>query len=285
MRRRVGIALIGATGLAAGCAYDPTLLDATDTVLYEVPAVRVMEPQGPEFNQGLRVGYLDLGQSMGSDFPDKLHFEFKAVDSAKGELVLPDAVESRWLAADRAEELAAARARLLAALDQTGRDKAPEPAATAQVAFDCWLEQAVWSSEANLTCKQRFETAIAEVERALTTEGNVYLVFFAWDQADLTPVTMAVLDQVAADYASGRPSRVTLSGHADRSGSDAYNDALSEQRPRNVARALVGRGVPERALDVQWFGERQPRIPTDDGVREPQNRRVEIVFGDAGRSV
>jgi len=285
MRRRFGIALIGVTGVAAGCAYDPTLLDATDTVLYEIPAVRVMQPQGPEFNQGLREGYLDLGQSMGSDFPERLHFEFKAVDSAKGELVLPDAVESRWLAADRAEELAAGRARLLAALDQTGRDKAPEPAAVAQVAFDCWLEQAVWSSEANLTCKQRFETAIAEVERALTTEGNVYLVFFAWDQADLTPVTMAVLDQVAADYASGRPSRVMLTGHADRSGSDAYNDGLSEQRARSVARALVARGVPERALDVQWFGERQPRIPTEDGVREPQNRRVEIVFGEAGPAV
>jgi OmpA-OmpF porin, OOP family len=285
MRRRVGFALIGATGLAAGCAYDPTLLDATHTMLYEIPAVRVMEPQGPEFNQGLREGYLDLGQTMGSDVPDKLHFEFKAVDSAKGNLVLPDTVESRWLAADRAEELAAARARLLAALDQGGRDKAPEPAAEAQVAFDCWLEQAVWSAEANLTCKERFETAIAEVERALTTEGNVYLVFFAWDQADLTPVTMAVLDQVAADYASGRPTRVTLSGHADRSGTEAYNDALSEQRAQNVARALLARGVPERALDVQWFGERQPRIPTEDGVREPQNRRVEIVFGEAGPAV
>jgi outer membrane protein OmpA-like peptidoglycan-associated protein len=280
MRMRVGVALIGATGIAAGCAYDPTLLDATDTVLYEVPAVRVMEPQGPEFNQGLRVGYLDLGQAMGSDFPDRLHFEFKAVDSAKGEVVLPDAVESRWLAADRAEELAAARARLLAALDQTGRDKAPEPAASAQVAFDCWLEQAVWSSAANLTCKQRFETAIAEVERALTTEGDVYLVFFAWDQADLTPVTQAVLNQVVADYNRGAPSRVVIAGHADRSGTDAYNAELSEQRARNVARALVARGVPQAALDVQWFGESQPRIATPDGVREPQNRRVEIVFGD-----
>jgi OmpA-OmpF porin, OOP family len=285
MRRKIAIALVGATGLVSGCAYDPTVLDTTNTMLYEVPAVRTMMPQGPEFNQGLRAGYLELGQAMGSDFADKLHFEFKAVDSAKGENVPPDPVESRWLAGDRAEELAAARARLLAALDQTARDKAPEPAARAQVAFDCWLEQAVWSSDAALTCKQRFETAIAEVERALTTEGDVYLVFFAWDQADITPVTSAVLDQVAADYASGRPSRVTLAGHADRSGSEAYNDALSEQRARNVARALLARGVSEAALDVQWFGESEPRIPTADGVREPQNRRVEIVFGVAGPSV
>ena len=284
MRRRIVMALVAALSLEAGCAYDPTVLDAGYTLAYEVPAVRVMRPQGPEFNQALREGYLDLGNAMGGEFADKWHFEFKAVDAAKGELVLPDAVESRWLAADRAEELAAARARLLAALDQTGRQAAPEPAAAAQVAFDGWLEQAVWSSEADLTCKQRFETAIAEVERALATEGDVYLVFFAWDQADLTPVTQAVLDQVAADYARGEPTRVTIAGHADRSGSEAYNQALSAQRARNVARALAERGLPQRALDVQWFGESQPRIPTADGVREPQNRRVEIVFG-AGPSV
>ena len=280
MRSQVEVALIGALSVAAGCAYDPTLLDAGYTLTYEVPAVEVMAPQGPEFNRGLRAGYLDLAESMAGDHADRWHFQFKAVDSAKGELVYPDTVESRWLAADRAEELAAARARLLAALDQTGRDKAPEPAAAAQVAFDCWLEQAVWSADAGLTCKQRFETAIAEVERALTTEGDVYLVFFAWDQADLTPVTRAVLDQVAAEYARGEPTRVTVAGHADRSGTEAYNQALSEQRARNIARALVERGVPQRALDVQWFGESEPRIPTEDGVREPQNRRVEIVFGE-----
>lgn len=280
MRRRIVAALIGAVSVTVGCAYDPTVLDAGYTLTYEVPAVQVMAPQGPEFNQGLRAGYLDLANAIGGNFGDKWHFEFKAVDAAKGELVLPDAVESRWLAADRAEELAAARARLLAALDQTGRDKAPEAAAAAQVAFDCWLQQAVWSADAALTCKQRFETAIAEVERALTTEGDVYLVFFAWDQADLTPVTQAVLDQVAADYARGAPTRVMLAGHADRSGTEAYNEGLSEQRARNVARALVARGVPQAALDVQWFGESRPRIATPDGVREPQNRRVEIVFGE-----
>jgi outer membrane protein OmpA-like peptidoglycan-associated protein len=281
MCARVVVALLGALSVAGGCAYDPTVLDAGYTLGYEVPAVEVMVPQGPEFNQGLRAGYLGLAGSMGGNYGDRWHFQFKAVDSAKGELVLPDTVESRWLAADRAEELAAARARLLAALDQGGRDRAPMPAADAQVAFDCWLQQAVWSADADLSCKQQFETAIAEVERALTTEGGVYLVFFAWDQADLTPVTQAVLAQVAADYARGRPTRVTIAGHADRSGTEAYNQGLSEQRAQNVARALAARGVPESALEVQWFGETRPRIPTADGVREPQNRRVEIVFGAA----
>ena len=73
MRSRVVVALIGAVSVAAGCAYDPTLLDAGYTLAYEVPAVKDMAPQGPEFNQGLREGYLDLADSMGGDHPDRGH--------------------------------------------------------------------------------------------------------------------------------------------------------------------------------------------------------------------
>ena len=98
------------------------------------------------------------------------------MDSAKGEAVQPDLVESRDLQSDNVEELSAARARLMAALDQTGRKKAPWQAARAQTAFDCWLERAEENDppEQIAVCKGEFETAIAEVERALTTEGGDY---------------------------------------------------------------------------------------------------------------
>jgi OOP family OmpA-OmpF porin len=284
MQRVIKAGLLGAVlGALLSCSYDPQLVDDSDVVMYQLGAVRKMEPQGPAFNQGLRQGYLDYSDVMTSeyDYSDYWHFAFKAVDSAKGEKVLPDTVESRNLQPDNVEELSAARARLMAALDQTGRKKAPWQAAKAQTAFDCWLEKAEENDppEQIKVCKGEFETAIAEVERALTKEGEAYLVFFAWDQDNLTPVALAVLDQVEADYARGRPAKVTVAGHADRSGSEAYNERLSERRARNVAQALVQRGVPERALEVEWFGERRPRIPTPDGQREPRNRRVEIVFG------
>lgn len=275
--------MVAALGAAFGCTYDPELVDTSEVVLYELDAVREMEPQGPAFNQGLRQGYLDYVDVMTEeyDYTDYWHFAFKAVDSAKGENVLPDTVESRKLQADDVEVLAAARARLMAALEQTGRKKAPLPAARAQTAFDCWLEKAEENDpEVEIAvCKGEFEAAMADVERALTTERDAYLVFFAWDQAELTPVALAVLDQVQADFLRGRPARVIVQGHADRSGPEPYNERLSEQRALNVARALIQRGVPERALDVEWFGERRPRVPTPDGAREPRNRRVEIVFG------
>ncbi|MGH6916532.1 MAG: OmpA family protein, partial [Geminicoccaceae bacterium] len=60
---------------------------------------------------------------------------------------------------------------------------------------------------------------------------------------------------------------------------EAYNQALSERRARNVAQALTQRGIPTTTMQVEGHGETQPRVPTADGVREPQNRRVEIVFG------
>jgi OmpA-OmpF porin, OOP family len=284
MHSVINLGLMGATvAILLACSYDPELVDTTEVVLHELDAVREMEPQGPAFNQGLRAGYLDYTDVMTEEFDrtDHWHFAFKAVDSAKGELVTPDLVESRRLRPDNVEELSAARARLMAALEQTGRKKAPLPAARAQTAFDCWLEKAEENDPAEqiAVCKGVFEGAITEVERALTTEGEAYLVFFAWDQAELTPVALAVLDQVQADFIRGRPTRLVVAGHADRSGPEPYNEALSEQRARNVARALVQRGVPEQALDVEWFGERRPRIPTPDDQREPRNRRVEIVFG------
>jgi OmpA-OmpF porin, OOP family len=269
--------------IAAACTYDPELVDDTNVVLYEYEAVRAMEPQGPAFNRGLRSGYLDYSDVLYDDYDvgDFTHFAFKAVDSAKGENVLPDRVESRDLALGDADELAAARARLMAALGQTGRKKAPAEASKAQTSFDCWLEMTEDEDppEEIVTCKGAFEDAIAQVERALTRDEDVYLVFFAWDQATLTPVALTVLDQVQADFALGKPVRIVIAGHADRSGPEAYNQALSERRARAVADALGQRGIVASAMRVEAHGETQPRVSTADGVREPQNRRVEIVFG------
>ena len=183
------------------------------------------------------------------DHGDKWHFEFKAVDAAKGELVLPDAVESRWLAADRAEELAAARARLLAALDQSGRDKAPEPAARAQVAFDCWLEQAVWNAED----EPHLQAAVRDGNRRGRAGAHdrgrrlsgVLRLGSGGPHAGHAGRARSGRRRLQAEAA---PSRVVIAGHADRSGTEAYNEELSEQRARNVARALVARGVPQAAL-------------------------------------
>jgi len=73
-------------------------------------------------------------------------------------------------------------------------------------------------------------------------------------------------------------TRIELTGHADRSGAPAYNQTLSEKRGAAVRNALVHLGIPAADITVIGKGEASPLVPTADGVREPQNRRVEIVL-------
>jgi len=70
-----------------------------------------------------------------------------------------------------------------------------------------------------------------------------------------------------------------LAGHTDRAGSTAYNVGLAERRNASVNSYLTGRGVPGTRITTEAFGESQPRVPTADGVREAQNRRVEVTYG------
>jgi outer membrane protein OmpA-like peptidoglycan-associated protein len=105
-----------------------------------------------------------------------------------------------------------------------------------------------------------------------------FLVFFDFDRSNITPEADRVIQQAYDNYRRAGAVRLTLTGHADRSGSDRYNQALSLRRANAVKARMMQLGVPENQIAVIGRGESQPLVPTRDGVREPQNRRVEIVF-------
>jgi outer membrane protein OmpA-like peptidoglycan-associated protein len=103
-----------------------------------------------------------------------------------------------------------------------------------------------------------------------------FIVFFDFDKATLTPDAQKVVDAAAAAYKQGGSPKVQLAGYTDLSGTPSYNLKLSQRRADAVSAALVKDGVPKSQIDSKAFGEGNPRVPTADGVREPQNRRVEI---------
>lgn len=105
-----------------------------------------------------------------------------------------------------------------------------------------------------------------------------FRVFFDWSKPELTRDAQATLDEVAAAYQQAKPRRVEVAGHSDRSGPAAVNVFASRRRADAVKAALAERGVPASAITISAFGESQPIVPTEDGVREAQNRRVEIRF-------
>jgi outer membrane protein OmpA-like peptidoglycan-associated protein len=104
-------------------------------------------------------------------------------------------------------------------------------------------------------------------------------VFFDWDKSDITPEAASILDNAAQAYTTTGTAQVMLAGYTDTSGSPSYNDGLSQRRADSVKAYLAGKGVPESALTTSAFGETKLLVQTADGVREPQNRRVEITFG------
>jgi OOP family OmpA-OmpF porin len=105
-----------------------------------------------------------------------------------------------------------------------------------------------------------------------------FLVFFDFDRSNITTEADRVIREAAANAKRGNVSRINVTGHADRSGSDRYNMALSLRRADAVKAVLVREGIPANQIAVVGRGEAQPLVPTADGVREPQNRRVEIVL-------
>lgn len=108
--------------------------------------------------------------------------------------------------------------------------------------------------------------------------ARTFLVFFDWDRADLTARAREIVNEAAQNARRAQATRIEVAGHADRSGSPQYNERLSQRRAEAVAGELVRQGVRREDISISAFGESRPLVPTADGVREPQNRRVEIVL-------
>ena len=112
---------------------------------------------------------------------------------------------------------------------------------------------------------------------AVAPSQQMFIVFFEFDKSALTPDGKKVVDAAAAAFKSGK-SGVAIAGYTDLAGTQTYNLALSHRRADAVKAALVKDGVPASAVSEAWHGKENPRVPTADGVREPQNRRVEITM-------
>lgn len=106
-----------------------------------------------------------------------------------------------------------------------------------------------------------------------------YIVFFEWDRSDITPEAATILNNAISNYQNCGNASVMLAGHADRSGAASYNVGLSQRRADAVKAYMAARGISEGVISTEAFGESRPRVATADGVRELQNRRVEITYG------
>jgi len=111
-----------------------------------------------------------------------------------------------------------------------------------------------------------------------------YLVFFDFNKSDLTPDATTIVDQAAKNAGPAKVTQLTVTGHTDTVGSDAYNMRLSRRRAESVAAELEKDGIPSSEIEIVAKGKRDLLVPTKDGVKEPQNRRVQIVYDNGATS-
>jgi outer membrane protein OmpA-like peptidoglycan-associated protein len=119
----------------------------------------------------------------------------------------------------------------------------------------------------------RFGPAVAP---ASAVAPPTFVVHFASGSAEIPPAGRAVIADAAHTILRTGVSHVRVVGHTDTVGSDRANQHLSERRAQAILRALIAADVPPGLVSTRGAGERELFIPTDDDVREPYNRRVEI---------
>jgi outer membrane protein OmpA-like peptidoglycan-associated protein len=113
---------------------------------------------------------------------------------------------------------------------------------------------------------------------AAPTPVRTYLVFFDWDRADLTMRAKQIVAEAAQASTHVQTTQIEVNGYTDLSGTVAYNERLSVRRAKTVEAELIRDGVPGGEISIHGYGESNPLVPTAPGVREPQNRRVEIIL-------
>ena len=101
-------------------------------------------------------------------------------------------------------------------------------------------------------------------------------ITFAYDSSAVQPQFQRTLDQVAQTLAEYKETYIDVYGHTDATGSDAYNQALSERRAIAVADYLAGRGVQAARIATRGYGKTQPIASNDTDAGRAANRRVEI---------
>ncbi len=110
-----------------------------------------------------------------------------------------------------------------------------------------------------------------EIEVRLTSD-----ILFDYDSAALRSASRTTLTELATNFAQYPDNHIIVEGHTDSTGSDAYNQRLSEQRAANVADYLIDRGVASRNVVVYGYGETDPKGSNDTAEGRQLNRRVEI---------
>ncbi len=120
----------------------------------------------------------------------------------------------------------------------------------------------------------------AKVERVgegIVVEFN-NKILFGFDKSDLSDNAKASLDDLVTILNKYPDTDIEVQGHTDNSGTDSYNQNLSEKRASSVAAYLRARNISSSRITTKGFGEMAPKYSNDNEDGRSNNRRVEFLI-------
>lgn len=253
-----------------------------------------VKPSGDAYHQELAKLYRAYAEKelKSYDWWSSKYFADKGLLAAYGKNVQPEDPRLWEIHPTYMDSLLDARKKLIEVMDAPIAKYNPDIVALAVASYDCWVEQQEeeWKQDRIETCRDTFFAAIDALAQPLSTgeeivepapkkqavESTSSLLFFPFDSSSLAEEGTAILKQLVAYILSAGAVDIVINGHADRAGSGGYNMTLSQQRAEYIREQLLAAGVPPERIRYFAYGESEPNIPTEDGVAEPANRRVEI---------
>lgn len=126
--------------------------------------------------------------------------------------------------------------------------------------------------------RTREETECVTIEKPVVVNPDPFLVLFNFDSAELTPEAKAIIANAVEAFNEYGMAAISVVGHTDSAGAASYNQNLAAKRAMAVKTELAGLGISMDTVSTSSKGESEPLIATGDNVREPQNRRAEIIL-------
>ena len=224
------------------------------------------------------VSYVALRQAQTAEADEKRRIALRMADSLKtarlNRLLSLSEAQKAQLAQQQQlsqEEIAALRVR----------------SSTAEQRADS-LRRAVEEANAKLNdALTQLRSIVAEITNIKETSRGLVIslsdILFDVNQATLKPGAANNVQKIAAILNQYPNYNISVEGHTDSQGSDAYNQSLSERRAAAVRMQLISGGVPEARITSKGFGETQPVASNDTPAGRQQNRRVEVIVLGAGK--
>ena len=260
MKNMVKMAAVAAVTLLSGCA--EFYIDELDGTKRE----------GMKFARFLANDYENLAKREARVFNEQIdasHFAVKGEQATTGLNVLPEDVRD-WNISDADMKVwHDHRERLTFALDNEGRDLAPELAARTQVYFDCSLQEIEENRKENV-CRNGFMNSIQDLEKAIEAQSYNVSIHFEMNSSHLSHADMNKLALIAKEAKNSILRTVDVTGHTDAMGGRRHNLILSQKRAAAVKNALIGMGIDANRIVSIGAGERSHCVAC------PKNRRVDI---------